>query len=367
MKTKKVLVVFGTRPEAIKMLPIIKALEKSTVLESIVCVSGQHREMLDQVLNTFEIKPHYDLNIMVDNQSLKMVTTRILDAFTEVLTLENPDIVLVHGDTTTAFAAALASYYQQICIGHIEAGLRTYKNTPFPEEFNRISIDHMSTYCFAPTQTAFNNLLNEGISSDSIILSGNTIVDVFKYTLCSDYSHELLSSLNTKRFILLTVHRRENQGEVMETIFRAVRKAINSLDNVTLIYPVHCNPKIRELAAKILSPCPNIILVEPLSVIDFHNIMDNADLVITDSGGVQEEAIILNKPLLVIREHTERVEINDCSNAQIIGIGEDDIYESILECFTSESNIQTQRNISKNPFGEGCAAETIVDILEKID
>lgn len=367
VKMKKVLLVFGTRPEAIKMLPIIKILEKNTVLETIICVSGQHRKMLDQVLNTFNIKPDYDLNIMVENQSLKMVTERILNGFTEILYLEKPDIVLVHGDTTTAFAAALASYYMQIRIGHIEAGLRTYQKTPFPEEFNRVSIDHMSTYCFAPTQTAFNNLINEGISTDSIILSGNTIVDVFKYTIQNNYSHQLLLWSNAKQLILLTVHRRENQGKVMETIFRAVKRAMTALDNVVLIFPVHYNPKIQKLAFKMLSPCHNIKLIEPLSVIDFHNIMNNADLVITDSGGVQEEAAILHKPLLVIRECTERVEIKNCSNAKIIGISENTIYDSILDFLNLKANDQSKRNTIVNPFGDGYASERIVNILERID
>lgn len=366
-RKKKVLLVFGTRPEAIKMLPIIKVLEKSTILETKICVSGQHRKMLDQVLNTFNIKPHYDLDIMVENQTLKMVTERILNEFTKILCIEKPDAVLVHGDTTTAFAAALASYYMQIRIGHIEAGLRTYQKTPFPEEFNRISIDHMSTYCFAPTQTAYINLINEGINKDSIILSGNTVVDVFKYTIQNNYSHELLLWSKTKQLILLTVHRRENQGEIMETIFRAVKRSMIVLDNAVLIYPVHYNPQIQKMAFEMLSSCHNIKLIEPLSVIDFHNIMNNADLVITDSGGVQEEALILQKPLLVIREHTERVEIKNCFHAKIIGISENDIYNSILKFMDLKVDKQRNRNTSVTPFGDGLAAERIVNTLETMD
>ena len=306
----KVMSIFGTRPEAIKMAPLVKELDNRKEIESIVCVTAQHREMLDQVLKTFDIKPDYDLNIMKQGQSLSEITSRALLGLEEVIKEVKPDIVLVHGDTTTTFAGALAAFYNQVSIGHVEAGLRTYdKYSPFPEEMNRQMVDSMTDLYFAPTETSKENLLKQNISEDKIYITGNTAIDAMSTTVKENYSHKELEWIKPgERMILLTAHRRENLGEPMRHIFKAIRRIVDEFDDVKVIYPIHLNPLVRSIANEIFNGCDKVKLIEPLEVFDFHNFQNKSYIILTDSGGIQEEAPSLGKPVLVLRDTTERPE-----------------------------------------------------------
>jgi len=359
----KVMTIFGTRPEAIKMAPLIKELEKRDNIESIVCVTAQHREMLDQVLNIFDIKPKYDLNIMKQGQTLSEITSRVLLGLEEVIKEERPNIILVHGDTTTTFAGALAAFYNSVDIGHVEAGLRTYnKYSPFPEEMNRQMVDRMTDMFFAPTEVSKNNLLIENIIEDKIYVTGNTAIDAMKYTIKDNYNHEVFDWIGNDKMILLTAHRRENLGEPMKNIFRAVKKITEKFDNVKVVYPIHMNPKIREIANEILGDNDKIKIIEPLEVIDFHNFINKSYLILTDSGGVQEEAPSLGKPVLVLRDTTERPEGIKAGTLKLVGTDEEIIYNETKRLLT-DSDEYNKMSIASNPYGDGLTSIRIVDAI----
>ena len=366
MKKIKVMSIFGTRPEAIKMAPLIKELETREEIDSIVCVTAQHREMLDQVLNTFSIKPDYDLNIMKKGQTLSEITARVLRGIEEVLEKEKPNIVLVHGDTTTTFASALAAFYQQISIGHVEAGLRTYnKYSPFPEEMNRQMVDCLTDMYFAPTNLSKENLVKEGISAEKIYITGNTVIDAMSKTVDSNYKNEILDWVGNDRLILLTAHRRENLGENMYSIFNAVNKIANEFDDVKVIYPMHLNSKVREIAQEVLGNNAKVKLIEPLEVFDFHNFQNKAYLILSDSGGVQEEAPSLGKPVIVLRDTTERPEGIEAGTLVLAGTEEENIYK-ITKNLLEDENKYKAMSKAVNPYGDGKASERIVDaIIEK--
>lgn len=364
----KVLTVFGTRPEAIKMAPVVLELSKHPdLIESVVCVTAQHREMLDQVLNIFKIKPDYDLNLMKRNQTLATITTSVLNGIQDIIEKEQPSVVLVHGDTTTTFATALAAFYKQVKIGHVEAGLRTYdKYSPFPEEINREFVSLVSDFNFAPTKLAANNLEREGKNSETITITGNTAIDALSTTVHENYSNPIFKWLGDSRLILLTAHRRENLGEPMRRIFRAIRKVVETVPNVKVVYPVHLNPKVREVANEILDGCENIKLIEPLEVVDFHNFMNKAKIILTDSGGIQEEAPSLGKPVLVLRDTTERPEGIRAKTLRLVGTNEEKIFNSTLELLTN-ANAYSEMAEASNPYGDGHAAERIVrTLIEKL-
>ena len=305
----KVMTVFGTRPEAIKMAPLVKELSKREEIESIVCVTAQHREMLDQVLKVFDIKPDYDLNIMKQGQTLSEITSRVLLGLEEVIQKERPNIILVHGDTTTTFAGALAAFYNQVDIGHVEAGLRTWnKYSPFPEEMNRQMVDRMTDMFFAPTLVSKKNLLDENIDESKIYITGNTAIDAMSTTISSDYYNELFDWIGEDRMILLTAHRRENLGDPMRNIFKAIKRIVDEYSDVKVVYPIHLNPRVREVANEVFEGTDRVKLIEPLEVIDFHNFQNKSYIILTDSGGIQEEAPSLGKPVLVLRDTTERPE-----------------------------------------------------------
>ncbi len=362
----KVMSIFGTRPEAIKMAPLVKELEKREEIKSIVCVTAQHREMLDQVLNTFDIKPDYDLNIMKQGQTLADVTTRALIGLEEVIKEVKPDIVLVHGDTTTTFAGALAAFYNQVAIGHVEAGLRTDdKYSPYPEEMNRQCVDRMTDLYFAPTEISKNNLLKENISEEKIYVTGNTAIDAMSTTVDEDYVHPDLEWIKPdERMILLTAHRRENLGEPMLHIFKAVKRIVDEFSDIKVIYPIHMNPKVREVASEVFDGCDRIRLIEPLEVFDFHNFQNKSYIILTDSGGIQEEAPSLGKPVLVLRDTTERPEGIKAGTLKLVGTDEEVIYEETKKLLT---NINEYEKMSKasNPYGDGHASERIVDAIVK--
>lgn len=362
----KVMSIFGTRPEAIKMAPLVKELEKREEVKSIVCVTAQHREMLDQVLNTFDIKPDYDLNIMKQGQTLADVTTRALIGLEEVIKEVKPDIVLVHGDTTTTFAGALAAFYNQVAIGHVEAGLRTDdKYSPYPEEMNRQCVDRMTDLYFAPTEISKNNLLKENISEEKIYVTGNTAIDAMSTTVDEDYVHPDLEWIKPdERMILLTAHRRENLGEPMHHIFKAVKRIVDEFSDIKVIYPIHMNPKVREVASEVFDGCDRIRLIEPLEVFDFHNFQNKSYIILTDSGGIQEEAPSLGKPVLVLRDTTERPEGIEAGTLKLVGTDEEVIYEETKKLLT---NINEYDKMSKasNPYGDGHASEIIVDAIVK--
>lgn len=363
----KVMSIFGTRPEAIKMAPLVKELEKRKEIESIVCVTAQHREMLDQVLETFEIKPDYDLNIMKQGQTLGEVTTRALNGLEKVIKESKPDIVLVHGDTTTTFAGALAAFYNQVSIGHVEAGLRTNnKYSPFPEEMNRQMVDCMSDMFFAPTELSKNNLLNENIEEEKIYVTGNTAIDAMSTTILEDYTHKELDWVKpNEKMILLTAHRRENLGEPMRNIFKAVRRIVDEFEYIKVIYPIHMNPKVREVANEIFNGCDRVKLIEPLEVFDFHNFQNKSYIILTDSGGIQEEAPSLGKPVLVLRDTTERPEGINVGTLKLVGTDEEVIYDNLKLLLTEEEVYNSMSNAC-NPYGDGHASERIVDaIIEK--
>ena len=362
----KVMTIFGTRPEEIKMAPLVKELEKREEIESIVCVTAQHREMLDQVLNVFNIKPDYDLNIMKQGQTLSEITSRVLVGLEEVIKKEKPNIILVHGDTTTTFAGALAAFYNNVDIGHVEAGLRTYnKYSPYPEEMNRQMVSCMSDMNFAPTELSAKNLIEEGKNKNNIYITGNTAIDAMKYTVNDDYKNELFDWLGDSKFILLTAHRRENLGEPMYKIFRAVKKVVEENPDVKVIYPIHMNPKIREIANEVIGEEERIKIIEPLEVIDFHNFINRSYLILTDSGGIQEEAPSLGKPVLVLRDTTERPEGIGAGTLKLVGTNEEVIYEETKKLLTNEV-IYDSMSKASNPYGDGHASERIVDaIIEK--
>ncbi len=360
----KVMSIFGTRPEAIKMAPLVKELEKRENIESIVCVTAQHREMLDQVLETFNIKPHYDLNIMKQGQTLGDVTTRALTGLEDVIKEAKPDIVLVHGDTTTTFAGALAAFYNQVAIGHVEAGLRTdNKYSPYPEEMNRQMVDRLSDMYFAPTEISKNNLLKENINESKIYITGNTAIDAMSTTVDKDYTHKELEWIKPgERMILLTAHRRENLGEPMRHIFRAIKRIVDEFDDVKVIYPIHMNPKVREVANEVFDGDDKVKLIEPLEVFDFHNFQNKSYIILTDSGGIQEEAPSLGKPVLVLRDTTERPEGISAGTLKLVGTDEDMIYEETKRLLTDSKEYERMSKAS-NPYGDGHASERIVDAI----
>lgn len=363
MKKIKVMSIFGTRPEAIKMAPLIKELEKREEIESIVAVTAQHREMLDQVLETFQIVPDYDLNIMKQGQSLAEITTRSLIGLEKVIKEVNPDIVLVHGDTTTTFAGALAAFYNQVAIGHVEAGLRTYdKFSPWPEEMNRQMVSCMSDLNFAPTKLSAKNLIKECKKENTIFITGNTAIDAMSTTIDKNYRHEVLDWVGSDRMILLTAHRRENLGEPMRNIFKAIRRIVDECKDVKVVYPIHKNPKVREIANEILNGCSKVRLIEPLEVFDFHNFQNKSYIILTDSGGIQEEAPSLGKPVLVLRDTTERPEGIDAGTLKLVGTDENKIYDETKKLLTNNDEYIKMSNAS-NPYGDGHASERIVNAI----
>ena len=360
---KKIMLVFGTRPEAVKMCPLVNELKGRADVETVVCVTGQHREMLDSVLEIFRIEPQYDLCVMKENQTLSDITTRILEQICSVLEKEAPDIVLVHGDTTTSFAAALACYYKGISVGHVEAGLRTYcARSPFPEEFNRQAVSVIADYHFAPTLYAKENLLREGKSENTVFVTGNTVVDALKSTVRTDYSHVLLDWSAGSRMIFITTHRRENIGEPMRRMFRAIRRVLKEYPNVKGIYPIHKNPAVRRIAAEELFDCENLRVIEPLDVIECHNILARSFLILTDSGGIQEEASSLGKPVLVMRDTTERPEGVRAGTLKLVGTDEEEIYLNFKLLLEDETVYRAMTAITHS-YGDGLACSRIADIL----
>ena len=358
------MLVFGTRPEAIKMCPLVKELKKSNKFETLVCVTGQHREMLQQVLDVFDIVPDYDLDIMKERQTLFSITVAILEKIKPVLEIEKPDIVLVHGDTTTTFATSLAAFYSNIKVGHVEAGLRTYNlQSPFPEEFNRQAVSIVSDFNFAPTDQAKKNLLQEGKKESTIFVTGNTAIDALRTTITESYTNPILDWVNDSKLILLTAHRRENLGIPMENMFKAVKRVLEEHKDVKILYPIHKNPKVREIAKKIFGNETLIKLIEPLEVIDFHNFMKQSYMILTDSGGVQEEAPSLGKPVLVMRDTTERPEGVEAGTLKLVGTQEQTIYEEFTKLLTNQE-VYNQMSRASNPYGDGFASEKIVKILE---
>lgn len=366
MEKIKVMSIFGTRPEAIKMAPLVKELEKREEIESIVCVTAQHREMLDQVLETFDITPDYDLDIMKQGQTLSDITTRALNGLDGVIKQAKPDIVLVHGDTTTTFAGGLAAFYNQVAIGHVEAGLRTYnKYSPYPEEMNRQMVDCMTDMYFAPTQLSRENLLKENIDDNKIYITGNTVIDAMSTTVNSGYTHPELEWLDGDKMILLTAHRRENLGEPMRNIFKGIRRVLDEIEGIKVIYPIHKNPLVRKAADEIFGDCDRVKLIEPLEVFDFHNFQNISHLILTDSGGIQEEAPSLGKPVLVLRDTTERPEGIDAGTLKLVGTDSEAIYRETMRLLTDSIEYDRMSKAS-NPYGDGHASERIADaIIEK--
>ncbi len=362
---KKVMLVFGTRPEAIKMCPLVNELKSRKNIETTVCVTGQHRQMLDQVLDAFHVVPDYDLSIMKDKQTLFDITTNILNRIKEVLEEVRPDVVLVHGDTSTTFVTALACFYMQIPIGHVEAGLRTYNiYSPYPEEFNRQAVSIISQYNFAPTELSKQNLLQEGKKEETIFITGNTAIDALKTTVRDEYTHPELEWAKGSRLIMITAHRRENLGEPMKHMFRAIRRVMDEHPDVKAIYPIHMNPVVREIADRILGDDERIHIIEPLEVLDFHNFLSRSYLILTDSGGIQEEAPSLGKPVLVMRDTTERPEGIAAGTLKLVGTDEEVIYQNFKMLLENKEEYRKMSNAS-NPYGDGFACKRIADILEK--
>lgn len=360
---KKIMLVFGTRPEAIKMCPLVNELKSRDNVSTLVCITGQHKEMLKQVLDVFGVIPDYDLDIMKEKQSLFDVTINILDRIKKVLEEAKPNIVLVHGDTSTTFVTALACFYMQIPVGHVEAGLRTYDiYSPYPEEFNRQAVSIISKYNFAPTEMAKQNLIKEGKKEESIYVTGNTVIDALNTTVIDDYTHPELEWAKDSRLILITAHRRENIGEPMRNMFRAVRRVMDEHPDVKAIYPIHMNPIVREIASEILGDDERIHIIEPLDVIDFHNFQARSHLILTDSGGIQEEAPSLGKPVLVMRETTERPEGIKAGTLKLVGTQEDNIYNSFKELLENEELYESMAHAT-NPYGDGHACERIANII----
>ena len=362
---KKILIVFGTRPEAIKMAPLIKEFQKYSDFCVKVCVTAQHRQMLDQVLEIFNISPDYDLDIMQPNQDLFDLSSRILLKMRDVLDEFCPDIVFVHGDTTTTFATALAAFYLGIKVGHVEAGLRTYNiYSPFPEEFNRQAVSIVSNFNFAPTEKAKENLLVEKRDEDTIYVTGNTGIDALKTTINPEYKHELFDWIGDDRLIMLTAHRRENLGEPMENMFKAIKRVLKEHSNIKVIYPIHKNPRVREVANRIFGDEDRVKLIEPLEVIDFHNFLNKSYLILTDSGGIQEEAPSLGKPVLVLRDTTERPEGVAAGTLKLVGTKEEDIYNNFKLLLENNEEYKKMSQAS-NPYGDGRASERIAEVLLK--
>lgn len=360
---KKVMLVFGTRPEAIKMCPLVNELKKRKEIQTVVCVSGQHRQMLDQVLEAFQVKPDYDLSIMKDKQTLFDVTTNILERIKVVLEAEKPDVVLVHGDTSTTFVTALACFYLQIPVGHVEAGLRTYNIfSPYPEEFNRQAVGIIAKYNFAPTNMSKENLLREGKNPASIFVTGNTAIDALKTTVRENYAHAELDWASDSRLIIITAHRRENLGQPMHNMFRAIRRIMDEHPDMKAIYPIHMNPLVRKAAEEELSGCDRIHIIEPLEVLDFHNFLARSYLILTDSGGIQEEAPSLGKPVLVMRDTTERPEGVAAGTLKLVGTDEETIYTEFKRLLTDTDAYDAMSHAS-NPYGDGHACERIADVL----
>ena len=363
MNKLKVMSVFGTRPEAIKMAPLVKALQACEQIESIVCLTGQHREMLDAVLRAFNVVPDYDLAIMKDRQTLFDITVNILERIRAVLEEVKPDVVLVHGDTSTTFVTALACFYLQIPVGHVEAGLRTYNiYSPYPEEFNRQAVSVIARYNFAPTELSRENLLREGRKPESIYVTGNTAIDALKTTVRADYTHPELEWAAGSRLIMITAHRRENLGEPMHRMFRAIRRIIEEHPDVRAIYPIHMNPVVREEANAELGGCDRIRIIEPLDVLDFHNFLSRSYLILTDSGGIQEEAPSLGKPVLVMRDTTERPEGIAAGTLRLVGTEEETIYKNFKELLEDRAAYDKMAHAS-NPYGDGFASVRIADVL----
>lgn len=361
---KKIMTVFGTRPEAIKMAPLVKALEYDAELEPMIVVTAQHREMLDSVLHTFNIKPHYDLNIMKEGQTLSDITSRAMTKLEDVIKKEKPDMVLVHGDTTTTFSGALAAFYNKVAIGHVEAGLRTrHKYAPFPEEVNRQMVSNLADIHFAPTKGAANNLLQENKSPDSIIITGNTAIDTLELTIQKEYNSDIIRKHQGKRIILLTVHRRENVGQPMIDIYKAMRKIVDEYEDIVIVSPLHLNPKVRELAYEYLGEHERIELIEPLDVVDFHNFANKAYIILTDSGGIQEEAPSLNKPVLVLRDVTERPEGVTAGTLKVVGTDFDNVFKSTTEILENQM-IYDQMALTQNPYGDGNASLRICESIK---
>lgn len=361
---KKVMLVFGTRPEAIKMCPLVNELKTRKTIETIVCVTGQHREMLDQVLKVFNVKPDYDLSIMKERQTLFDVTTNILNRIKTVLEQEKPNVVLVHGDTSTTFVTALACFYLQIPVGHVEAGLRTYNiYSPYPEEFNRQAVGIISKFNFAPTERSKQNLLKEGKKESSIYVTGNTAIDALKTTVRDDYKHPELDWVADNKLIMITAHRRENLGKPMENMFRAIKRVMDEHENVKAIYPIHMNPIVRQTANRILGGDDRIHIIDPLEVVDFHNFLNHSYMILTDSGGIQEEAPSLGKPVLVMRDTTERPEGIEAGTLKLVGTEEESIYQSFKLLLESETEYK-KMSYASNPYGDGFACKRIADILE---
>lgn len=358
------MLVFGTRPEAIKMCPLVNVLKKNNELQTVVCVTGQHRQMLDMVLEAFRVRPDYDLSIMKDKQTLFDVTTNILTRIKAVLEREKPDVVLVHGDTSTTFVTALACFYLQIAVGHVEAGLRTYDiYSPYPEEFNRQAVSIIAKYNFTPTELSKQNLLKEGKKPESIFVTGNTAIDALKTTVRENYTHPELEWAEGSRLILITAHRRENLGKPMRHMFKAIRRIMDEHPDVKAIYPIHMNPFVREIADEYLGGDDRIHIIEPLDVLDFHNFMSRSYLILTDSGGIQEEAPSLGKPVLVMRNTTERPEGITAGTLKLVGTEEEIIYKEFSRLLSDMDEYETMSKAS-NPYGDGHACERIVEILK---
>lgn len=361
---KKVMLVFGTRPEAIKMCPLVNELKRRENIETIVCVTGQHRQMLDQVLTTFDVVPDYDLSIMKDKQTLFDITTGILNSIRGVLQEVNPDLVLVHGDTSTTFVTALACFYLQIPVGHVEAGLRTYNiYSPYPEEFNRQAVSIISKYNFAPTRLAAEHLINEGKAAENIYITGNTVIDAMQHTVKEDYTHPELEWVGDDRLIFITAHRRENLGEPMHHMFRAIRRVLDEHPDCKAIYPIHMNPVVREAAASELGDCKQIHIIEPIEVFDCHNFEARSYLCLTDSGGIQEECPSFGVPVLVMRDTTERPEGVDAGTLRLVGTNEETIYQAFTELLVDKKEYEKMSHAS-NPYGDGFACKRIADVIE---
>ena len=360
---QKVMLCFGTRPEAIKMCPLVNELKTRKELETVVCVTGQHREMLDQVLRVFGVVPDHDLAVMKEKQTLFDITVNILGGIREVLEREKPDLVLVHGDASTTFAAALACFYMQIPVGHVEAGLRTYNiYSPYPEEFNRQAVGIVTKYHFAPTERAKENLIREGKPESAVYVTGNTAIDALKFTVKPAYTNRHLTWAEGSRLVLITAHRRENLGEPMRNMFRAIRRIIDMFPDVKAVYPIHMNPVVRQTAADILGDCERIRIIEPLEVVDFHNFLARSYLVLTDSGGIQEEAPSLGKPVLVMRDTTERPEGIAAGTLKLVGTQEETIFANFRELLQNEAAYK-KMSAASNPYGDGFACKRIADII----
>lgn len=361
----KIMVIFGTRPEAIKMCPVINALKSQPTLQTIVCLTGQHKEMLLPVMQIFDLKADYNLAVMQNNQTLSSLTNKLLNGLDKVFSKEKPDLVLVHGDTTSAFVASLVAFYHQIPVGHVEAGLRTYDlNSPYPEEYNRQAIDLVSRLYFAPTDLAKKQLVKEGKNETSIFVTGNTVIDALKTTVKNDYKHPLIDWLEGSKGILLTTHRRENIGQPMKQIFTAVKRIVETHPDVKVVYPMHKNPKVREIAVDVFNNHERIKLIEPLDVVDFHNLMNNSYFIMTDSGGIQEEAPSLGKPVLVMRDTTERPEGVTAGTLKLVGTDIERIFFEANQLLT-DINYYQKVSLINNPYGDGLASERIVDVIKK--